>query len=131
MTNHKEVTGMENQTLKPITILGAGSWGTAIALCLSRRGQTVYLWSYEINEISSLLAERTNNQFLPGFPFPDSLQPTANLAEALKNLEDVIIAVPSIGFRDTLTMMKALIDPKTRLICATKGLDGDTGQLLH
>lgn len=122
---------MENQTFKPVTILGAGSWGTALALYLARRGQTVRLWSFEINEIASLLAERTNNQFLPDYPFPDTIEPTANLAEALKNLEDVIVAVPSVGYRDTLAMMKGLIDPATRLVCATKGLDGETGQLLH
>lgn len=122
---------MDNQTLKPITILGAGSWGTAIALYLARRGQTVRLWSVEINEIAALLAERTNNQFLPGFPFPDTLEPTANLTEALKNIDDVLIAVPSVGFRDTLAILKVMLDPKTRLICATKGLDAETGQLLH
>ncbi|HTM63595.1 MAG TPA: NAD(P)H-dependent glycerol-3-phosphate dehydrogenase [Gammaproteobacteria bacterium] len=122
---------MENLTLKPVTILGAGSWGTAIALYLARRGQTVRLWSFEISEIAALIAERSNNQFMPGYPFPETIQPTANLAEALKNIEDVIIAVPSVGYRDTLAMMKALIDPKTRLICVTKGLDAESGQLLH
>lgn len=122
---------MEKETLKPVTILGAGSWGTAIALYLARRGQTVRLWSFEINEVAALLAERTNNQFLPGYPFPDTIAPTANLAEALKDIEDVIIAVPSVGFRDTLAMLKALIAPSIRLTCATKGLDEETGQLLH
>jgi glycerol-3-phosphate dehydrogenase (NAD(P)+) len=122
---------MENPTLKPITILGAGSWGTAIALYLARRGQTVRLWSNDTNEIAALLADRTNNQFLPGFPFPDSIEPTTNLAEALKNIDDVIMAIPSVGFRGTLAMMKNLLDPATRILCATKGLDADTGQLLH
>ena len=122
---------MENQTLKPVTILGAGSWGTAIALYLARRGQTVRLWSFEINEVAALLAERTNSQFLPGYPFPDTIEPTANLAEALKNIDDVLIAVPSVGFRDTLAMLKALVTPNIRLTCATKGLDAETGQLLH
>lgn len=122
---------MNNQSLKPITILGAGSWGTAIALYLARRGQTVRLWSVEISEIAALLAERANNQFLPGFPFPDSIEPTANLAEALKDIDDVLIAVPSAGFRDTVTILKALIAPKTRIVCATKGLDAESGQLLH
>lgn len=122
---------MDNQTFKPVTILGAGSWGTAIALYLARRGQTVRLWSFEINEIAALLAERTNTQFLPGYPFPDTIEPTANLVEALKNIDDVIIAVPSVGFRNTLAIMKELIEPNTRVTSATKGLDGETGQLLH
>lgn len=120
-----------HQPVKPITILGAGSWGTALALYLARRGQTVRIWSVEIPEVAAMLAERANNQYLPGFDFPEQIQPTANLAEALKNVDDVLIAVPSVGFRETLIMMKSLIDPSTRIICASKGLDADTGQLLH
>lgn len=121
---------MEGQQLKPITILGAGSWGTALALTLARRGQTVRLWSVEIPEVAAMLAERTNSKYLPGLPFPDTIQPTANLAEAVKGIDDVLIAVPSVGYRETLIMLKALIDPHTRITCATKGLDADTGQLL-
>ena len=116
---------------KPITVLGAGAWGTALSLYLSRRGQTVRIWSYEIPEVAAMLAERTNNQFLPGFPFPDQIQPTANLAEAVKDIEDIIIAVPSIGFRETLIMLKPLMGQHIRVTCATKGLDADTGQLLY
>jgi glycerol-3-phosphate dehydrogenase (NAD(P)+) len=122
---------MEMQQFKPITILGAGSWGTAIALYLAKRGQAVRLWSYEIPEVAAMLAERTNNRYLPGFDFPDLIQPTANLAEAVKDIQDVIVAVPSIGFRETLIMLKSLMQPHIRIICATKGLDADTGQLLH
>lgn len=122
---------MHGQPLKPITILGAGSWGTALALTLARRGQTVRLWSYEISEIAALLAERTNNRFLPGFPFPESIHPTANLAEAVKDIDDVIVVVPSVGFRDTLTMLKPLLTNSTRITCASKGLDEDTGELLN
>ncbi len=122
---------METSKLKPITILGAGSWGTALALTLARKGQVVRLWSYEISEIAAMLAERTNNQFLPGFDFPDTIQPTANLNEAIKDIDDVLIAVPSVGFRETLIMLKESITPQIRIACATKGLDEDTGQLLN
>lgn len=121
---------MESKQLKPITILGAGSWGTAIALYLARRGQTVRLWSVEISEVAAMLAERTNNRFLPGFNFPDTLQPTANLAEAVKGIDDILVVVPSVGFRDTISMLKPLITPTIRITCASKGLDSDTGQLL-
>lgn len=121
---------MSSQQSKPITILGAGSWGTAIALSIARRGITVRLWSCEIKEIAALLAERTNNQFLPGFAFPDTIEPTANLSEAVENIDDIIIAVPSVGYRETLTMLKPLLYPNIRITSATKGLDEDTGQLL-
>lgn len=122
---------MEGMLAKPITILGAGSWGTALALYLARRGQTVKLWSYEIPEVAAMLAERTNNRYLPGFDFPDTIQPTANLADAVKDIENILIAVPSVGFRETLIMMKPLIAPHARIICATKGLDDETGNLLN
>ena len=121
---------MEEQ-LKPIAILGAGAWGTALALHLAKRGQWVRIWSYEIQEVAAMLAERTNNRYLPGFPFPDNIEPTAHLSVAIKEVDDLLIVVPSIGFRETLMMLKPLIDPAMRITCATKGLDEETGQLLH
>lgn len=115
----------------PITILGAGSWGTALALHLARQGQTVRLWSCEIDEVAALLAERENTQFLPGYPFPDNIEPTANLADALSGVNTILVAVPSVGYRDTLTLLKSLIGNKTNIICATKGIDAETNQMLH
>lgn len=122
---------MEGQNIKPITILGAGSWGTALAIYLARRGQTVRIWSYEIPEVAAMLAERTNNRYLPGFDFPDLIHPTANLAEAVKDVDDILVAVPSIGFRETIIMTKPLVGPHVRIVSATKGLDTDTGLLLN
>jgi glycerol-3-phosphate dehydrogenase (NAD(P)+) len=130
MTIKKEAD-MEGSQLKPITILGAGSWGTAIALSLARRGQTVRIWSYDLAEITALLSDRTNNQFLPGFDFPDTIHPVANLSEAIEGVDDILIVVPSVGFRETLSMLNEVIRPKVRIICASKGLDADTGQLLN
>jgi glycerol-3-phosphate dehydrogenase (NAD(P)+) len=122
---------MESQPFKTITILGAGSWGTALAIYLARRGQIVRIWSVDSSEVAAMLTERTNNRFLHGFPFPDTIQPMANLAEAVKGVDDVIVAVPSVGFRATLTMLKPLIEPGTRITCVSKGLDEKTGQLFH
>lgn len=121
---------MESQQLKPITILGAGSWGTAIALYLARRGQTVRMWSIDKSEIDAMVADKANNRFMPGFDLPDTIHPTAHLADAIKDVEDIIIVVPSVGFRHTLTLLKPLLAPHMRLICAAKGLDTETGQLL-
>jgi glycerol-3-phosphate dehydrogenase (NAD(P)+) len=116
---------------KPIAILGAGAWGTALALYLARRGQPVRLWSIETPQVEAMLAERTNNQYLPGYPFPETLQPEAELAKAISGIDDILIAVPSVGFRDTLLKLKPLISPSHRFLCATKGMDMERGQLLH
>ncbi len=122
---------MEGIIAKPIAILGAGSWGTALALYLARRGQTVRLWSIEASEVAAMLAEHANHRYLPNIDFPDTIQPTANLADAVKGIDTILIAVPSVGFRNTLAMMKPLITPDARLICASKGLDDETGHLFN
>lgn len=115
---------------KPITILGAGSWGTALALYLARRGQTVRMWSIEKSEIEAMQKDKANNRFMPGFTLPEHIQPTADLAAAIKDVDDIVVVVPSIGFRHTLSLLKPLLTPKQRIICAAKGLDTETGQLL-
>lgn len=121
---------MEGQPLKPIAILGAGSWGTALALYLSRRGQSVRIWSIEKAEIAAMLTEKANNRYLPGHALPALIQPLTDMAETVKGVDDVMVVVPSVGFRDTLTSLKAVMTPATRIICATKGMDTATGQLL-
>lgn len=121
---------MENQRLKPIAILGAGSWGTALALYLARRGQTVRIWSIDTSEIDAMVAERANNRYMPGFTLPDTLHPVTSLADAIKDVDDAIVVVPSVGFRDTLTLLKPLANTNLRITCASKGLDTETGQLL-
>lgn len=116
--------------LKPITILGAGSWGTALAMYLGRRGQAVRLWSIETSEISAMLKDKANHRYLPGFDLPPSIEPIADLKTAVDNVKDILIVVPSVGFRSTLTLAKPYINKEARIICATKGLDTETGQLL-
>lgn len=121
---------MDNQQLKPITILGAGSWGTAIALYLARRGQTVRMWSVDPAEIDDMRREGVNNRFMPGFALPETLHPISDLAEAVNGVDDIIVVVPSVGFRHTLTLLKPLLRRDTRVTCASKGLDTETGQIL-
>lgn len=113
---------------QPIAVLGAGSWGTALALYLSRRGQAVRIWSVETSEITSMLSEKANNRYLPGIPLPDLLQPMVSLEEAVKDVSNVIMAVPSVGYRNTLKSLKAFITPNVTIINASKGIDAKTGQ---
>ncbi len=116
---------------QPIAILGAGSWGTALALHLARLNQTVHLWTFDKEHGSQLQADRANKRYLPDHPFPDNLHPTAELTTALHNVNDILIAVPSVGFRSIVTQLKPLLKSGMRIAWATKGLDENTGQLLH
>jgi len=118
-------------TNRPIVVLGAGAWGTALALHLANSGQHVHLWSIETDHIEQMRKERTNNRYLPGFAFPSSLHPIADLSEAIQNVNDILIAVPSAGFRDTLLLLKPFIKTSQCIVWATKGLDMEKGQLLH
>lgn len=116
---------------KPILILGAGSWGTALALHLARLGQSVHLWSNEKNHIIDMQKEGVNKRYMPNQAFPSSLIPTYDLIESLQLCDDILIAVPSSGFRDLMTHLKSHLKTSSRLIWVTKGLDESTGTLLH
>jgi glycerol-3-phosphate dehydrogenase (NAD(P)+) len=115
---------------KPIAILGAGSWGTALALYLANCGQTVRLWTHEPSHSTAMQTERVNNRFLPGYAFPDSLHIMSHLSECYADECDILIAVPSSGFRDVLFALKKHIDVALPISWATKGLDPE-GMLLH
>ncbi|MES1987382.1 MAG: NAD(P)-binding domain-containing protein, partial [Pseudomonadota bacterium] len=115
-----------------ITVLGAGSWGTALALALARNGQSVRLWGHDIKHLACIAQERRNARYLPDAPlFPDNLTVHADLAEALTNSNDVLIVVPSDAFRDTLVRINPYLTSESRLAWGTKGLDPQSDQLLH
>lgn len=114
-----------------IAILGAGSWGTALALHLARLGQEVNLWTYDADHAKQMQEERINNRYLPRHAFPDSLHPISLLKDAIADVTDILVAVPSVGFRNTLLLLKPLLQPTHRIVWATKGMDMETGQLLH
>lgn len=116
---------------RSIAVLGAGSWGTALALYLSRKGENVRLWSIETDLIKTMQKERVNTHYMPGFTFPDSLQAFPDLKEALEGVNDILVVVPSSGFRETLQKIKPFLHAHSRIVFATKGLDLETGELLH
>ncbi|MGH8283891.1 MAG: NAD(P)H-dependent glycerol-3-phosphate dehydrogenase [Gammaproteobacteria bacterium] len=118
-------------TAARISILGAGSWGTALAILLARKGLDVCLWSVDTNELAPLTRERENRQYLPGISFPDSLVVEPNLKNLTAVAGDVLVAVPSHGFRATLQLLAEHPPENLRLAWATKGFEHDTGKLLH
>lgn len=114
-----------------ISVYGAGSWGTALALQLARNGIDVLLWDFNPEHIALYDSARENTRYLPGFKFPDNLQCTASIKETVKHADDQLIVIPSHGFRDLLNKIKPYLSSQHSITWATKGLEVGTGKLLH
>ena len=115
----------------PIAVLGAGSWGTALAIQLCRAGGPVTLWGHDPEHIADINNVRCNQRYLPDITLPETLTLTADLAAALAGVRDVLIVVPSHAFRSVLTAVKPLLREDARILWATKGLESGSGKLLH
>ncbi|WP_295404277.1 NAD(P)H-dependent glycerol-3-phosphate dehydrogenase [uncultured Thiocystis sp.] len=122
---------MSDSAVATIALLGSGSWGTALGILLCRHGHRVRLWGHESAQIEALRRDGENRQFLPGFPLPAGLTPTASLDEALAGATDCLIAVPSHAFGQVIKDVAARLSDDIGIAWATKGLDPITGQLLH
>ncbi|MSP53314.1 MAG: NAD(P)-dependent glycerol-3-phosphate dehydrogenase [Gammaproteobacteria bacterium] len=114
-----------------ITVLGAGSWGTALALLLARNQHLVTLWARNAEHVSRMEQQRCNAYHLPDFSFPDNLSVTANLETAVSTANLVLIAIPSEGFRSLLKTIKPYLNTDAKLVYTTKGLESGTHKLLH
>lgn len=115
----------------PIAVLGAGSWGTALAIQLARNGVETLLWGRDAAAMAAMAAARCNQRYLPDLPLPEILQPVADLEQALETATDVLLAVPSHAFRHTLEQIAAQLGDGCRLAWATKGLEPGSRKLLH
>lgn len=114
-----------------IAVLGAGSWGTALAIQLARSGREVHLWGRNAGDLSKLERDRENKRYLPGGAFPDSLVVTPELARCIAGVGDAMIVVPSHGLRQTLELIRPGLGPEVRISWATKGFELSTGKLPH
>ncbi|EOD2822389.1 NAD(P)H-dependent glycerol-3-phosphate dehydrogenase, partial [Providencia stuartii] len=114
-----------------MTVIGAGSYGTALAITLARNGHQVVLWGHDPQHIHRLQQERSNQAFLPGVSFPDSLSLEADLKRAVEASPNILIVVPSHVFGDVLKQIQPHLQANSRVIWATKGLERDTGRLLQ
>lgn len=115
----------------PIAVIGAGSWGTALAIHLARNNKNVNLWGRDDEQMRAMQKTHSNEQYLPGIIFPDKLHPFVELEPAIKMAQDILLAVPSHAFRTTLQLIKPFVTSNTRIVNAAKGLDSLQHQLLH
>ncbi|WP_438969652.1 NAD(P)H-dependent glycerol-3-phosphate dehydrogenase [Methylophaga sp.] len=116
--------------LSPTLVIGAGAWGTALAMAIARGGDEVWLWGRDQAQLAAMKQSRTNERYLPGIRFPDSLKLVDDFEQAVKNCQHVLISVPSTAFTDTLKSLQPLLAKATPVSWATKGLIPETGQFL-
>lgn len=105
-----------------IAVLGAGSWGTALALVLSRNGHEVALWGRTAEVMAMMRESRMNARYLPDHLLPASITPTADLTAAVKKADVVLIAAPSATFSDLCQSLATALSMPVPIIWATKGL---------
>ncbi|MGY5540152.1 NAD(P)H-dependent glycerol-3-phosphate dehydrogenase [Vibrio brasiliensis] len=113
-----------------MTVLGAGSYGTSLAISLARNGANVIIWGHEPEHMARLEADRANHEFLPGIEFPDSLIVESDLEKAVQASRDLLVVVPSHVFGIVLNNVKPYLREDSRICWATKGLEPETGRLL-
>jgi glycerol-3-phosphate dehydrogenase (NAD(P)+) len=121
----------ESERGAPIAVLGAGSWGTALAIQLARSGRPTRLWGRNAEGLREMAAQRRNQRYLAGGTFPESLSVTSDLAATLRSALDVLVVVPSRAFRSVLQEIAPRLEPGMRLAWATKGFELDSGKLPH
>ncbi|MGH8189817.1 MAG: NAD(P)H-dependent glycerol-3-phosphate dehydrogenase [Rhodanobacteraceae bacterium] len=114
-----------------VAVLGAGSWGTALAALLCGNGMATRLWGRDADALAKIAAEHRNRRYLPELELPAGLACVRDLAEALDRVELVLVAVPSHAFHVVLDQVAPLLPPGAGFAWATKGFEPGTGRFLH
>ena len=114
-----------------IAVLGAGSWGTALAALMARHGHAVTLWGRDAKVAAAIDQQHENTRYLPGIPLPDNLRATTDLAASLQNADLVLVVVPSHAFTETLRQRAPLRPASAGVAWATKGFEPGSGRFLH
>jgi glycerol-3-phosphate dehydrogenase (NAD(P)+) len=111
-----------------VAVMGAGGWGTALALLAGRAGHEVRLWSRNAEVVEGIRRRRVNSVYLEGHELPATVCATGDVREALGGAELVILAAPSHATRELLAGMRAAVDERMVFVSATKGVEVETGQ---
>jgi glycerol-3-phosphate dehydrogenase (NAD(P)+) len=111
-----------------ITVIGAGSWGTALGIIAGRAGHRVRLWSRNVEVVEGINGQRVNNRHLAAHEIPEGVEATVDLGEALNDAEFVLLAAPSHVTRELLVRMMHRLQPEMIFVSATKGIEVETGK---
>ena len=117
-------------SVRHISVIGAGAWGTALAKHLAEKGLTIRLWAYEQEVVHAIQAKQENSIFLPGVMLPRTLTATSSMADALEGCEAVLFVVPSHVTRSVVQSLASCLSGPVPLISATKGIEEETSKLM-
>lgn len=112
---------------RPLLVIGAGSWGTALAIQSARLGHATRLWGIDVDQWTS---KQCNTRYLPDIDLPAKLSVYSDLGQAFEGVRDVLLVVPSHAFSEVLRAIKPYMDDETRVAWGTKGFDVQGGGLL-
>jgi len=111
---------------KPVAVIGAGSWGTALAMVAARNRHDVTLWAREREVVNSIATDRRNPFYLSDFELPENIRATSSLEDALRDASLVLVVVPSHAFREMIGSMLPFINDEMVIVSATKGVENRT-----
>ncbi|TGA98135.1 NAD(P)H-dependent glycerol-3-phosphate dehydrogenase [Sporolactobacillus shoreae] len=112
--------------MKKITVVGAGSWGTALSMVLADNGNFVSLWSHREDQADEIRNKHINSKYLPGIILPAGVKGTSSLAEALEDSDAVLLVVPAKSMREVLGKIKGLLKHPVLFIHGVKGIEPGT-----
>ncbi len=121
---------MKKLRINQVAVIGAGSWGTALAKLLGDKGVNVWLWAHKPEHVADLQQDRENKKYLPGSRLPETVHPVANLAEAVENSLCVVMVVPSHGYRKVFEQLAPKLIDGALVVSAVKGIENTTLQTM-
>ena len=117
---------MSDTGVDKVAVIGAGSWGTAIAGVLSAKGLRTIIWGHNPEHLEALERQRENKKYLPGFFFPDSLEVSKDLKQAVRGAEVVCMVVPSHGYRAVFEQLVPFLETESCVVSAVKGIENNS-----
>jgi len=123
--------GPDATAARSVAVLGAGSWGTALAALIARHGHRVVLWGRDAGVVEAIDRRHENPHYLPGIALPPELRASTDLAATLRDADLVLVVVPSHAFAETLRALAPLRPQDAGVAWATKGFEPGSGRFLH
>jgi glycerol-3-phosphate dehydrogenase (NAD(P)+) len=114
-----------------IAVLGAGSFGTALAILLAKNGNQTLLWGRDNQHLQDIQSQRTNQKYLPEIELPESLIIESDLEKAVSGAKDILMVTPSHTFATILNRIKPFTANQARIVWASKGLEPETNDFLE